>query len=142
MTRRPEAGARWWRELLVHFLLIGAVLFLVFNWRGGAERRPEAPRAAVVAFAFGPLHGFGFASGLTTMGLPQDEIPLALLLSNVGVGNRAGLLRDPDRAAGAGVSCARGGVAAARRGTPGVRGWVTGAYWTIQRTLVLLGALR
>jgi len=33
----------------------------------------------------GLLHGFGFASGLTAMGLPQAEIPLALLLFNVGV---------------------------------------------------------
>ena len=39
----------------------------------------------VVAFAFGLLHGFGFASGLTTMGLPPAEIPLALLVFNVGV---------------------------------------------------------
>jgi hypothetical protein len=39
----------------------------------------------VVAFAFGLLHGFGFASGLTALGLPQAEIPLALLLFNVGV---------------------------------------------------------
>jgi hypothetical protein len=34
---------------------------------------------------FGLLHGFGFASGLTEMGLPRSEIPLALLLFNVGV---------------------------------------------------------
>lgn len=39
----------------------------------------------IVAFAFGLLHGFGFASGLTAMGLPHAEIPLALLLFNVGV---------------------------------------------------------
>jgi len=39
----------------------------------------------IVAFAFGLLHGFGFASGLIAMGLPHDEIPLALLLFNVGV---------------------------------------------------------
>ena len=39
----------------------------------------------VVAFAFGLLHGFGFASGLTELGLPDDEIPLALLMFNVGV---------------------------------------------------------
>ena len=39
----------------------------------------------VVAFAFGLLHGFGFASGLASMGLPKNEIPLALLLFNVGV---------------------------------------------------------
>lgn len=39
----------------------------------------------VVAFAFGLLHGFGFASALREVGLPRDEIPLALLLFNVGV---------------------------------------------------------
>lgn len=39
----------------------------------------------VVSFAFGLLHGFGFASGLTELGLPQAEIPLALLMFNVGV---------------------------------------------------------
>jgi hydrogenase/urease accessory protein HupE len=39
----------------------------------------------LVAFAFGLLHGFGFASGLTAMGLPHAEIPLALLLFNCGV---------------------------------------------------------
>jgi hypothetical protein len=39
----------------------------------------------VVAFAFGLVHGFGFASGLTSMGLPRAEIPAALLLFNLGV---------------------------------------------------------
>ena len=39
----------------------------------------------VVAFAFGLLHGFGFSSALTKLGLPQDSILLALLSFNVGV---------------------------------------------------------
>ena len=39
----------------------------------------------VVAFAFGLLHGFGFAGALTAIGLPQDSIPVALLFFNVGV---------------------------------------------------------
>jgi hydrogenase/urease accessory protein HupE len=39
----------------------------------------------IVAFAFGLLHGFGFASGLTAIGLPKDDIPLALLMFNLGV---------------------------------------------------------
>lgn len=38
-----------------------------------------------VAFVFGLLHGFGFASALSEVGLPQNSIPLALLLFNVGV---------------------------------------------------------
>lgn len=39
----------------------------------------------IVAFAFGLLHGFGFAGALVELGLPQDDIPLALLAFNVGV---------------------------------------------------------
>ncbi|MGH7802361.1 MAG: HupE/UreJ family protein [Thermodesulfobacteriota bacterium] len=38
-----------------------------------------------VAFAFGLLHGFGFASALTDIGLPKGDIPLALFSFNVGV---------------------------------------------------------
>ena len=39
----------------------------------------------VVAFAFGLLHGFGFASGLVDLGLARAQIPWALLCFNVGV---------------------------------------------------------
>jgi hypothetical protein len=39
----------------------------------------------VVAFAFGLLHGFGFAGALSETGLPQGHIPLALLFFNLGV---------------------------------------------------------
>jgi hydrogenase/urease accessory protein HupE len=39
----------------------------------------------IVAFTFGLLHGFGFAGALTEVGLPQMEIPAALLFFNVGV---------------------------------------------------------
>jgi hypothetical protein len=39
----------------------------------------------VVAFSFGLLHGFGFASALTDIGLPRGDIPLALFAFNVGV---------------------------------------------------------
>ena len=38
-----------------------------------------------VAGSFGLLHGFGFASVLNEIGLPQTEIPAALLFFNVGV---------------------------------------------------------
>ena len=40
---------------------------------------------ALIAFAFGLLHGFGFAAALAEIGLPVGEIPLALLAFNVGV---------------------------------------------------------
>ena len=38
-----------------------------------------------VAFAFGLLHGFGFAGALTGIGLPPSNLPMALLFFNVGV---------------------------------------------------------
>lgn len=39
----------------------------------------------VVSFTFGLLHGFGFASALSEVGLPGSAIPVALLFFNVGV---------------------------------------------------------
>ncbi len=39
----------------------------------------------VVAFTFGLLHGFGFAKALLNVGLPQTDIPMALLFFNIGV---------------------------------------------------------
>jgi hydrogenase/urease accessory protein HupE len=39
----------------------------------------------LVAFTFGLLHGFGFAGALSEIGLPQGQIPLALLFFNIGV---------------------------------------------------------
>ena len=64
-----------------------SILFLgpeiVRRWRGETSFTIHHPW--VVAFAFGLLHGFGFASGLAQLGLPRNEIPLALLLFNVGV---------------------------------------------------------
>jgi hypothetical protein len=57
---------------------------VVLRARGGpptlAQRQPW-----LVAFTFGLLHGFGFAGGLTEVGLPAGEVPLALLLFSVGV---------------------------------------------------------
>ena len=39
----------------------------------------------IVAFGFGLLHGFGFAGALAEIGLPQAEVPVALLFFNIGV---------------------------------------------------------
>src|SRR6516165_2681341 len=68
-------------------LIALSILFLgpeiVRAWRGETSFTIRHPW--VVAFAFGLLHGFGFASGLAAIGLPQTDIPLALLMFNVGV---------------------------------------------------------
>lgn len=42
-------------------------------------------RPWVVAFAFGLLHGFGFAGALSALGLPEGQQALALATFNVGV---------------------------------------------------------
>lgn len=39
----------------------------------------------IVAMFFGLFHGLGFAGALTNIGLPQSEIPIALLMFNLGV---------------------------------------------------------
>jgi len=44
-----------------------------------------AERRWAVAFAFGLIHGFGFASVLADLGLPQDTLLLALVGFNLGV---------------------------------------------------------
>ena len=38
-----------------------------------------------MAFAFGLLHGLGFAGALLQAGLPQADVPLALLSFNIGI---------------------------------------------------------
>jgi hydrogenase/urease accessory protein HupE len=47
---------------------------------GLTQRRPS-----LVAFAFGLLHGLGFAGALAEVGLPPLSIPVALLFFNIGV---------------------------------------------------------
>jgi hydrogenase/urease accessory protein HupE len=44
-----------------------------------------ASRPWLIAFCFGLLHGLGFASALSEIGLPHGDVPLALLAFNVGV---------------------------------------------------------
>ncbi len=39
----------------------------------------------IIAFLFGLFHGLGFAGALSEIGVPQHEVPLALLMFNVGV---------------------------------------------------------
>jgi hypothetical protein len=51
--------------------------------RGQAGWSARFPWA--IAFGFGLLHGFGFAGALTDIGLPQANLPAALLFFNVGV---------------------------------------------------------
>jgi hypothetical protein len=110
---------------------------IVRSWRGETSFTIEHPW--VVAFVFGLIHGFGFASALTSAGLPKADLPLALLGFNVGVeiGQVAFVLfvlllersfrvleiRWPRWAAA----------------MPGYAVGTLGAFWTIQRTAILFG---
>lgn len=68
--------------------LIAASIFVV-----GVELTRDEPEGASwirrapwwMAFSFGLLHGLGFAGALTQVGLPVEEIPLALLSFNLGI---------------------------------------------------------
>ncbi len=54
------------------------------------NRDPDHPRLSerapwLVSFGFGLIHGLGFGSALSEIGLPQSEIVLALFAFNIGV---------------------------------------------------------
>lgn len=67
-------------EALIALSIVFLARELLRRNEGIAWQRPWA-----VAFAFGLLHGFGFAGALSEVGLPQGDIPMALLLFNLGV---------------------------------------------------------
>ncbi|MEY3251178.1 MAG: hypothetical protein RL227_151, partial [Pseudomonadota bacterium] len=70
---------------LVESVIAASVVLAALN----NLRQPRVPpRARVrigIAFGFGLLHGFGFASVLADLGLPSGALVLALLGFNVGV---------------------------------------------------------
>jgi hypothetical protein len=96
----------------------------------------------VVAFAFGLLHGLGFASALTSAGLPSSELPWALLSFNVGVEiGQIGfviLILLLERAFRV-LEIRWPRVVEA---LPGYTVGSLGAFWTIQRVAILLGVAR
>ncbi|MBW2633780.1 MAG: HupE/UreJ family protein [Deltaproteobacteria bacterium] len=120
-----------------------SILFLgpeiVRSWRGETSLTIKYPW--VVAFMFGLLHGFGFASGLSTTGMPSAELPWALLFFNVGV--ELGQLTF--------VFLVLWLIRSFRileihwprwaQMVPGYAVGSLGAFWTIQRTFMLLGSL-
>jgi hydrogenase/urease accessory protein HupE len=70
-------------EAVIALSIIFLASELAKQHRGETGLTTRAPW--LVALTFGLLHGFGFAGALTEVGLPQSDIPLALLFFNVGV---------------------------------------------------------
>jgi hydrogenase/urease accessory protein HupE len=71
----------------VEAMIALSIVFVAAEIVHGLQGRPGLTARApwVVAFAFGLLHGFGFAGALAEVGLPQKAIPVALFTFNVGV---------------------------------------------------------
>ena len=120
-----------------------SILFLgpeiVRSWRGETSLTISYPW--IVAFVFGLLHGFGFASGLSTTGMPKVELPLALLCFNIGV--ELGQLAFVFIALALAWSFRTLEIRWPRwaLAMPGYTVGSLGAYWTIQRTVILIGGI-
>jgi hydrogenase/urease accessory protein HupE len=121
-----------------------SILFLgpeiVRSWGGETSFTIRHPW--VVAFAFGLLHGFGFASALTGAGLPRHDLPLALVSFNVGVElgqlGFIGLILALEKSFRTlEVRWPRWAQA-----FPGYTVGSLGAFWTVQRVVLLFGGLR
>jgi hydrogenase/urease accessory protein HupE len=122
----------------VEALIALSILFLAVEIvkQASGESRLSERAGWSVAFLFGLLHGFGFAGALRGIGLPEGEVPTALLTFNLGV--EAGQLVI--------VAAALAAIALLKRSKPGLlRAAVvassyligtTAAFWFIERLIV------
>jgi len=126
----------------VEAIIALSILFLAVETArvraGRTSLTAQAPWLA--AFAFGLLHGFGFASALREIGVPDDSVATALLFFNLGV--EAGQL--------AFIGAVLLGVLAWRRLPITIPEWVglgpcyaigtVAAFWFIERTAAIFFA--
>jgi hypothetical protein len=127
VVRIPQAPV----EAVIALSIVFLAAELVRQGRG--ETGLTARRPWLVAFAFGLLHGLGFAGALSDVGLPPGDVPSALLLFNVGV--EAGQLAFVV-AALALVRAVQSLPAPAWRRLEGVSAYAIGslaAFWVMQR---------
>ena len=69
----------------VEAMIALSVVFMAWEIAKGNQDSLTHRFPVAVAASFGLLHGFGFAAVLRDIGLPQTELPTALLFFNVGV---------------------------------------------------------
>lgn len=64
-----------------------SIVFLAYELTFAPQDRSLVAQKApwVVSFAFGLIHGLGFAGALREIGLPETDIPVALFAFNIGV---------------------------------------------------------
>lgn len=117
-------------------IALSIVLVCAECLRPGDSLTRRAPWA--VAFAFGLLHGLGFASALLELGVPEQHVPTALFCFNVGVElGQLGIIAVvlAARALGTRLRLARAWM---RPGLVYAMGSLA-AYWTINRLGAVLG---
>jgi len=81
-------GIIYFPPLAVEAAIALSIAFLaaeVLRYQWGLHTGLTYSSPWLVAFGFGLLHGLGFAGALAELGLPTQEIPVALLFFNIGV---------------------------------------------------------
>ncbi|WBL32211.1 HupE/UreJ family protein [Sinirhodobacter sp. HNIBRBA609] len=71
----------------VEVVIALSIVFLAYEISLPSQRRDALTERfpGFVAFGFGLIHGLGFAGALREIGIPQGDVPLALLAFNLGV---------------------------------------------------------
>jgi hydrogenase/urease accessory protein HupE len=131
------ASLQWVRVPIapVEAIIALSIVFVAAEALHGMRGKPglTARLPWVVAFTFGLLHGLGFASALSEIGLPQHALVPALLMFNVGV--EAGQVLFVAAVLAVGALLRRvvsGGTEMLRGSTAYVIGTVA-AFWTVER---------
>lgn len=129
---------------LIEFAIAGSILVLAIDLSASRNAADLSSRwipshSWMVAIGFGLLHGMGFAAVLSEIGLPQGDIPIALLTFNIGIEIGQVVF----------ILACLGVMAMARRLAPAitVQGrWCTvyvigsmSAFWCIERGLGVIG---
>ena len=70
-------------EAVIALSIVFLAVEIIHSQEGRVTLTARAPW--LVALSFGLVHGLGFAGALSEVGLPQRDIPLALLMFNLGV---------------------------------------------------------
>jgi hydrogenase/urease accessory protein HupE len=94
LVRVPQAPVE--AAIALSIVLVAREAWLLARESGAGLSAPRAGQGTAgghapgtrpwwLAFAFGTLHGLGFAGALSEVGLPESGIPLALLSFNIGV---------------------------------------------------------
>ncbi|WP_100259787.1 HupE/UreJ family protein [Qipengyuania seohaensis] len=119
----------------VEALIALSIVFLAVEIARGTKETITRRLPWVVAFAFGLLHGFGFAGALREIGLPEGEVPAALVSFNLGVEAGQLLVIALVLLVLAVIRRVRAGAEAPALRIASYAIGITGAYWLVDRVI-------